>query len=135
MWQWCILYLTAMDPDQGVKIGQNLVFLFLLPFVIYLSGFDLFHLSNFWWTVWTLSLGSPWNYIKWYNLSVIKRATIFKDYFCGCFYNGLWSRILENSPKLSKILATMKHYKKVFLTKHFLKKALCFYFDFLWNKF
>ena len=26
---------------------QNLVFLFLLPFIIYLSGFDLFRLSNF----------------------------------------------------------------------------------------
>ena len=37
----------AKDPDHGVKMRQNLVSLFLLPFVMYLRGFDLFSLSNF----------------------------------------------------------------------------------------
>ena len=35
-----------MDPDHVVKIWQNLV-LFLLAFIIYLSEYDLFSLSNF----------------------------------------------------------------------------------------
>ena len=46
-WKWCIFWLTAKDSDHEVKMRQNLVFLFLLPFVIYLTGFDLFSLSNF----------------------------------------------------------------------------------------
>ena len=33
---------------------------------------------------------------------------------------SLWSRIWESSPKLSKILATTKHYKKTFLIKQLL---------------
>ena len=45
--QWCIFYRIAKNPDHEVKMWQNLVFLFLLPFIIYLSGFDLFRLSNF----------------------------------------------------------------------------------------
>ena len=40
-------YPAAKDPEHGVKMQQNLVFLFLLPFIINLSGFDLFSLSNF----------------------------------------------------------------------------------------
>ena len=31
---------------MGVKMQQNLAFLFLLTFAIYLSGFDLFSVSN-----------------------------------------------------------------------------------------
>ena len=48
---------------------------------------------------------------------------------------SLWSKILESSPKLYKVLATMKHYKKMFLMKQFLRKVLSFYLDFLSNKF
>ena len=33
---------------------------------------------------------------------------------------SLWSRIWESSPKLSKILATTKHYQKTFLIKQLL---------------
>ena len=44
-------------------------------------------------------------------------------------------RILESSPKLSQTYATMKHYKKMFLTKQFLKEVLSLYFDFILNKF
>ena len=43
--QWYI-YPFAKDADHGVKMWQNLV-LFLLVFIIYLSGFDLFSLFNF----------------------------------------------------------------------------------------
>ena len=35
----------------------------------------------------------------------------------------MWSRILESSPKISKILATMNHYKKIFVMRHFFKKS------------
>ena len=43
--QWCILYSIAKEPNHGVKMRQ--FFFFLLPFVLYLSGFDFFNLSNF----------------------------------------------------------------------------------------
>ena len=43
---WYVFYPFAKDPDHGVKMWQNLV-LFFLAFIIYLSGFDLFSLSNF----------------------------------------------------------------------------------------
>ena len=36
----------AKDPDHGIKMRPDLV-LFLLAFIVYLSGFDLFSLSNF----------------------------------------------------------------------------------------
>ena len=39
--QCCIFYPIANDADHGVKMQENLVFLFLLPFVIHLSGFDI----------------------------------------------------------------------------------------------
>ena len=39
--QWCMFYPVAKDPDHEVKMGQNLVFSILLPFVMHLSGFDL----------------------------------------------------------------------------------------------
>ena len=48
---------------------------------------------------------------------------------------SLWSRILESSPKLSKVLATKKYYKKMFLVKQVLRKVLSFCLDFLSNKF
>ena len=47
----------------------------------------------------------------------------------------VWLRILESPLKLSKILATKRHYKKTSVMKQFLIKVLCLYFDFLWNKF
>ena len=61
MLQWFIFYLIAKDPDQGVKIGQNLDFPFLLPFVIYLSGFDMFSFSKIHMvdSLDILSLGTP----------------------------------------------------------------------------
>ena len=46
-----------------------------------------------------LSLGTPWkNYIK-YNLSVIKRATIFKEYFYGCFLE--WKSVIKSFRELT----------------------------------
>ena len=36
----------------------------------------------------------------------------------------LWSRILENLPKLSKFLAVMQHYKKTPMIKYFYRKVL-----------
>ena len=68
-------------------------------------------------------------------MSVIKRTNIFKDYLYGCFckqksviknFRELFIRILENSPKLSKILDRMKHYKKMFLMKEFFRKVFSF---------
>ena len=41
----------------------------------------------------------------------------------------LWSRILESSSMLSKILATMKHYKKMFLIKVIFRKS---FFSLFW---
>ena len=43
---------------------------------------------------------------------------------------SLLSRILDSSLKLSNILAMMKHYKKMFLMKQFLRKVSSLYFDF-----
>ena len=45
MLQWRIFYSFAKDPDHGVKMAKKN--LFLLGFILYLSGFDLFSLSNF----------------------------------------------------------------------------------------
>ena len=72
LFQSCILYLTAKDPDHWVKMQQDLVFLFLFPFFKCLSVFvfDLLNFSNFskillMDSLDILSLGTPWkNYIK-----------------------------------------------------------------------
>ena len=37
----------STDANSGVKMQLRLLFLFLLPFVMYLSGFDLFNVSYF----------------------------------------------------------------------------------------
>ena len=47
---------------------------------------------------------------------------------------SLRSRILDGSPKFSKALATIKHCKKMFLMKQFIRKVLSFYFDILCNQ-
>ena len=44
---WIYKILVIGLRPWGHKMRQNLVFLFLLPFIIYLSRFDLFSLSNF----------------------------------------------------------------------------------------
>ena len=59
------------DPNHKVKIRQNLVFSFLISFIIYLSRFDLFNFSKIplMNSLDTLTLGtSSKNYIKWYNV-------------------------------------------------------------------
>ena len=43
-----------------------------------------------------------------------------------------WSRILESSPKLSKIFLVMKHYKKMSVMKHFSIKVFFFSFSLNW---
>ena len=59
------------DPKNGIKMQQKLVFEFLLPLVIYLSGFHLLNVSYFSQNFVMTSLdilfsGTPWrNYIKW----------------------------------------------------------------------
>ena len=45
MLQWRIFYSFAKDPDHGVEMAKKK--LFLLGFILYLCGFDLFSLSNF----------------------------------------------------------------------------------------
>ena len=139
MLQWWIFYRIAKDPDHWVKIGQDLVFSFLLPFVIYLSGFDLFNFSKIPMmnSLDILSWGTPLrNYIKWYDFSVIKRAAFSRNIsMVASVSKRLWSRILKSPPKLSKTLATMKHYKKMFLIKQFLRNAFSLYFGFLLSKF
>ena len=42
-----IFFPTAKDPGHIVKMRQNLLILFLRPFILYLSRFHLFDLSNF----------------------------------------------------------------------------------------
>ena len=34
-----MFYLIAYDPDHGVKLQKNLVYFFLLQFIIYLNEF------------------------------------------------------------------------------------------------
>ena len=59
----------------------------------------------------------------------------FKEHFleAASVSECLWSRILEQSHLNCKILALMKDYKKIFVIKQFLRKALSLYFDFLLN--
>ena len=97
---------------MGSKCGKG--FLFLLPFVIYLSWLDLPNLPNLkkslWWTAW-----------RFWALELLERT--------------LFSGIICLSPKLSKVLATTKHYKKLFLIRQFLREVLCLNFDRLSSKF
>ena len=41
------LWPIAKDSDHEIKMKQKFVFLFLLSFAIYMSGFDLLSLSSF----------------------------------------------------------------------------------------
>ena len=69
----------------------------------------------------------PVNYVKLQNLCVIQRRTIFEEQLSMAERSvgqSLRSRILESSPKLSKILAMMVQSKQMFVMKHFLKKVL-----------
>ena len=87
---------------------ENLV-LFFLAFIIYLSGFDLFSLSNF------------SNFPLMNNFDISSLGTPYFRISVAAFVSvSLWSRIWESSPKLSKILTTTKHYKKTFLIKQLL---------------
>ena len=88
---------------------------------MHLNGLDLFSLSNFskillMDTLKILSLGTPWkNYIEWCNLCFMKHTAIFKEHVYGGFCE--WKPVI----KLSKILATMKHYKKALRMKPLLR--------------
>ena len=114
-------YPIAKDPDHGVKVRQNFAFSFLIAFFIYLSGFDSFSFSKIPMTdsLDNFSLGTPQkNYIKQYNRSVIKTYSFYQGTSMPASVSKrLLSRILESSPKLSKTLAKMKHYKKIYLMK------------------
>ena len=61
-----------------------------------------------------------------YNLSVITSRAIFKEHFSvtASVSEYLLLRILENVPKLSKVLAVMQNYKKRSMVKHFLREVL-----------
>ena len=106
----------------------------MLPFIMYLSGFDLLRLSNFSKSplknsLDSLSVGTSWkNYINWYNLCVIKHTVIFKEQLYGCFCK------LKSVIKLSKILATMKYYKKTFLIKQLLRSFKYFLFILIFSE-
>ena len=94
MLQWCFFYSIAKNPSHGDKMRQNVVFLFLIPFIIYFSGFDLLSLPSFskiylMDSFDILSLGTSLkNYIKWYKLCVIKPSAIFQEHLFGCFCKG-----------------------------------------------
>ena len=85
-----IVYPIAKDPDHAVTLAAKFS-LFLLPCVIYLSGFDFLSLFNFskppiMDSVDILSVGTPLkNYIKQYDLFVMNRTAIFKEYLYDCF--------------------------------------------------
>ena len=122
MLQWCFIYPITMDANDRVKMRQYL-FLFLIPFIIYLSGFDLFSLSNFskillMDSLDILSLGtSSENYIRWYNFCVIKCTTICKEHLYGSFCK--W----RSGIKLSKVFVTIKYCKKNFPGEATLRKV------------
>lgn len=60
-----------------------------------------------------------------YNNRLLLNVVIFEELLPvhASVSECLWSKILENSSKLYKILAVMMHYKKMSVTKHF-KKSL-----------
>ena len=110
MLQWSIFYPIAKDPHHGVKMQQKLAFLFLLPFVIYVSGSGLFNLRNF---LKLFKLFHPDDgkrghfefrntskgLFKQYDLSVIKCTVIFKKHLSGCFLIKNFWRGNLSSPK------------------------------------
>ena len=63
-------------------------------------------------------------------MCVIKLTAIFKENLSVAVSVGgcLWLRILKSAPKLSKILAVMRHYKKMSVMKQFLWKVTFLYF-------
>ena len=113
---------------------QNLVFLFLIPFIIYLSGFDLFSLSNF-----PKILLDIFNildslvilsYIKWYNLCVIKCTAIFMKHIYCCFVSeGLRLSCSKFLPQwsITKQISRWSIFKKgsYIVFWFYLKQILC----------
>ena len=59
-------------------------------------------------------------------MCVIKRRAVFKEMLSmtASASKCLWWRILENSPKLSKILAMIKYCKEMSEIKHCLKEVV-----------
>ena len=59
-------------------------------------------------------------------MCVFERRNIFEELLpvAASASECLKSRILESSPNLSRILAVMKHYKKIYAVKHLLRKVL-----------
>ena len=70
-----------------------------------MSKLDLFSLSNFSKNPFNGQFGyfELRNYIKWYNLCVIKRRAIFKEHPYGCFCNQASSEKWSNLGHLSKV--------------------------------
>ena len=111
-----MLYLSCKKYTAW-KVFETSVFLFLLPFAINMSEFDLLRLCNFTkislinsldilgsGTLLRIILSSaicPLSNVQLFSMNISMTASVSE-----C----LWSRSLETSPKLSKVLATVQHY-------------------------
>ena len=111
-----MLYLSCKKYTAW-KVFETSVFLLLLPFAINMSEFDLFRLCNFTkislinsldildlGTLLRIILSSaicPLSNVQLFSMNISMTASVSE-----C----LWSRSLETSPKLSKVLATVQHY-------------------------
>ena len=109
----------CLGPRPSTKNVTKFSFIFVSIYHI-LSGFDFFSLSNF--------SNSP--LMTWtFRVKELLKRTILESMICltqnvqlfsrnsssvTSLSVSLWSRISESSPKLSKILAATKHYKKTF---------------------
>ena len=71
------------------------------------------------------------------KLCVVKRTTNFKEHLSvtSSISDTLWSRVEDSKLKFSKILDLLKHYKKMFVMKEFLRKDFSLYFDFFLTNF
>ena len=91
-------------------------------------------LKSLCWPLWIFAFKNPSKDIKLcvnYNLCVIKRKALFNENICGSFCE--WMSVIKHFrvlPKLSKILAMIKHYNKMSVLKHFFRKS-SFPFNFL----
>ena len=155
--QWCIFYPITKDPGPSyvVKIQQKLVFSIFATIKIILSSVCFVcrkthsHFQGtppwllLWVKVWSRILEGSlmvhctiWYYL--YNLKNVAATLLKLTLLHGCFHIFKlykWYQIAQRiTLKLSKILAMMKHYKKIFLMKQFLRKVLSPYFYIFLNK-
>lgn len=126
---------------MGLKCSRNYFFCF--PCYLSYIWVDLILLASlifplsFWWKAWAFwgqgllksTILSTIIYLP-KKVQQFSRNTSKND----SVSESLWSRILETSLKLSKILV-IKHNKEIFLRTHFLRKVFLFLFWFFLTKF